>query len=90
MFGSNITGSSLSLSKVLSGISKALNIANQAIPIYKEIKPIAQNARKIMGVLKEFNSSSDSKPQKNIKENKSIEKKEVKMISTSSKPVFFQ
>lgn len=90
MFGSNITGSSLSLSKILSGISKALNIANQAIPIYKEIKPIAQNARKIMSVLKEFNSSSDSKPQKNIKENKSIEKKEVKMISTSSKPVFFQ
>ena len=46
MFGTNIARSSLSLTKVLSGISKGLGIVNQAIPIYKEIKPMMSNAKK--------------------------------------------
>ena len=35
MFG-NPYGTGLSFTKVLSGLSKTLNIANQVIPIYKE------------------------------------------------------
>ena len=47
MFGPNIAKSGLSLTKVLSGISKGLGLMNQAIPIYKEIKPMIGNAKKL-------------------------------------------
>ena len=54
MFGTNIARSSLSLTKVLSGISKGLGIVNQAIPIYKEIKPMMSNAKKVLEIAKEL------------------------------------
>lgn len=46
MFGTNVVKNSLSLSKILSSISKGLGIVNQAIPIYKEVKPMISNAKK--------------------------------------------
>ena len=49
----------LSLTKVLSGISKGLGIVNQALPIYKEIKPMVTNAKKIIDITKEFNKSNN-------------------------------
>ena len=59
MFG-NPYGTGLSFTKVLSGISKTLNVANQVIPIYKEAKPMINNAKTILGALKEFGKSSNS------------------------------
>lgn len=91
MYGTNITGG-LTFARVLGGISKALGIANQAIPIYKEIKPMVGNARKVLSVMKEFNNSTKSSIKKTI--NTDI-KKEVtnnvtpKVVSTTN-PVFFQ
>ena len=35
----------LTLPKVLGGIQKTLNIANQVIPLYAQIKPIIKNAQ---------------------------------------------
>mgnify|MGYP004570124121 FL=1 len=90
MFGTNIARGNLSFSKVLSGISKSLGIVNQAIPIYKEIKPMISNARKVIDIAKEFNKTN------NLKTIDVSEKKEVvkKNITTStinnSNPVFFQ
>lgn len=90
MFGTNIARGALSFSKVLSGISKGLGIVNQAIPIYKEIKPMISNARKVIDIAKEFNKTN------NLKNIDVSEKKEVvkKNITTStinnSNPVFFQ
>ena len=48
MFGTNVIGSGLTLTKVLGGISKGLSIANQVIPLYQQAKPMIQNARKVM------------------------------------------
>lgn len=53
--------SGLTFTKVLSGISKTLNIANQVIPIYKEAKPMINNAKTILSVLKGFNTSTPKK-----------------------------
>lgn len=90
MFGSNIAGTTLSLSKVLSGISKGLGIVNQAIPIYKEIKPMMSNARKVLEIAKEFNKGSNTKtidvtPKKEV--TKSVTSN---ILTNSSNPVFFQ
>ena len=72
-------------------MSKTLGVVNQVIPIYKEAKPIIQNARNTMNLIKEFTNSSV---------NKIIEKKEknvepLKQIinKTNNKynnPTFFQ
>lgn len=38
----------LSLIKIIGGISKTLNVANQIIPIYKQVKPIITNSSKYL------------------------------------------
>lgn len=88
MFGANSLKSTLSLGNVLSGISKGLNIVNQAIPIYKEVKPMIGNARKVMGILKEF--SKDSVKVSDVKTNKKEVTKITKSITSSTNPTFFQ
>lgn len=60
----------LSFTKIIGGISKTLQIANQIIPLYQKTKPIIQNARNVFGVLKEMNKG------------KTIEATEVKEIDT--------
>lgn len=80
----------LSLSKVLSGISKTLGIVNQAIPIYKEIKPMVSSARKVFEIAKEFNKTTSAKivditPKKEVTENVTSDK-----LVNNTNPVFFQ
>ena len=93
MYGPNIT-STLSLSRVLGGISRTLGIVNQAIPIYKEVKPMIGNARKIMGIVREFSKTniSDIKPSKKANNNIiDVEAKEkIDNVLHQSNPVFFQ
>lgn len=78
----------LTITRVLSGLSKTLNIVNQSIPIYKEIKPMIGNARKVMSVLKEFKTTPSIKdPKKAI----DIKEKEVtNNVLPSSNLTFFQ
>lgn len=60
MYGNNM-GSTLSLSKIIGGLSKTLNIVNQAIPLYNELRPILSNASGILSVFKEMNKPNPSK-----------------------------
>ncbi len=90
MFGTNIVKSSLSIGKILSGISKGLGIVNQAIPIYKEIKPMMSNAKKVLEIAKEFNKPSTTKimdvtPKKEVTTTVTPSN-----LTNSSNPVFFQ
>ena len=91
MFGTNIARNSLSLTKVLSGISKGLGIVNQAIPIYKEIKPMMSNAKKVLEIAKEFNKSSNTKTI-DVTTKKEVTKTVTPSVLTNSSPnpVFFQ
>ena len=99
MYGSNLGGitNNLSISKVIKGISKTLNIANQVIPLYQKVKPIINNASSILSVFKEFNSNDDknttSSSSNNIKTTPKVltntlpEKKE---LVANGLPTFFQ
>jgi len=95
MYGTNIIGSGLSLGKVLSGISRGLTLANQIIPIYQQAKPMINNARKVLAVMKELNTQTSSKntieAEAQIK-NTPPTKKVISSTSTpnTSNPVFFQ
>ena len=90
MFG-NPYGTGLNFTKVLSGISKTLNVANQVIPIYKEAKSIIINAKTILGALKDIGKSNNKTTSSNNSNNVSIKKEEapIKDISSSNAPRFF-
>lgn len=94
MFGNNIPTSGLTFSKVLSGISKTLNVANQVIPLYQQAKPMINNAKTIMSVLKGLtNKDTNTKPNitKTTNTNKieDVSNHNTATISNSS-PIFFQ
>ena len=91
MFGAVRSG--ITLSSVLGGISKGLGILNQAIPLYKEIKPMIESSRKVMSVLQELkvnntiNNPSNNKTTIDIEENTN---KKIVNYESQSAPVFFQ
>ena len=89
MFG-NPYGTALSFTKVLSGISKTLNVANQVIPIYKEAKPMINNAKTILGALKEFGKSNNSNYVARSTNQNTTKKDTVPTLRTvSNNPKFF-
>ena len=94
MFGAVRSG--ITLSSVLGGISKGLGILNQAIPLYKEIKPMIESSRKVMSVLQELKVNNNSNNINNPSNNKTtidIEENTNKKIvnyESQSAPVFFQ
>ena len=83
MYGNSLMSSSLSLGKIVSGLSKTLNIANQVIPIYKKAKPLISNFGSTMKLLKTFQNNTDTN-----KKEKIIEVKEIKQ-PISNTPKFF-
>lgn len=92
MFG-NIPTSGLTLGKVISGISKSLNVVNQLIPLYREVKPVIGNAKTILSTLKELgNTPKKSEPEKQIKKiDNLLQKKDdsFSQIISNNNPVFF-
>lgn len=89
MFNGISLSRGLSLTKIIGGISRTLQIANQIIPLYQKAKPAIQNARSVLNVLKEMNkSSTNSNTTKTvipatIEENVELTKK------TQASPTFF-
>ena len=61
MFGPRIGTSTFSFGKLLGGLSKTLGVVNQVIPIYKEAKPIIQNARTAFNLVKELGSTTTNR-----------------------------
>lgn len=45
----------LSILKIVNGLSRTLNIANQMIPLYKQVKPFISNSNKLLNGFKNFN-----------------------------------
>ena len=82
MFGNEVK-SGLTMTKVIGGLTKTLNIANQAIPLYKEAKPMINNARNIYSVLKSFANN------KNNSFNNNINNKKITYEKKSNNPTFF-
>ena len=90
MFG-NPYGSGLSFTKVLSGISKTLNVANQVIPIYREAKPMINNAKTIFSALKEIGKSNPNTTSTNTNNEtkEEIKKDTTPKVVSSNAPKFF-
>ena len=64
-----------SFTNILNGASKTLNVLNQALPVYKEIKPIVSNAKTLFNAYRSINNTSNT----NV----------VKSNNTNNSPNFF-
>ena len=84
MFGPNIpglttaAGRGLSFGKILGGISKTLGVVNQIIPIYKEAKPMINNAKTALSIVKEFGNSTTNRIMTNKEKNLQPLKQKIK------------
>ena len=61
-----------SLSGILNGTQKTLNVVNQVIPVIKQVKPVINNAKTMFRVMNEFKKSDNDVRQDNINTNKTI------------------
>lgn len=78
----------VSLTNILNGTSKTLNVVNQAIPLVNQVKPMINNAKTMFQVLKEFNRSDTKKEDTKIEKKEEI-KEEKEIINNSNNPTFF-
>lgn len=76
-----------SFSRFLGGAYKTLTIANQIIPLYKQVSPVIKNARSVFSTISELNKSNKSVIKKNKVNNSDVlsQKKELSL----NNPVFF-
>lgn len=82
LLGRLFGNSGITLGSILNGTQRALNFANQAIPLVKQVKPVIGNAKTMFKVMNEFkrvetpkvaNNNSNNNVQSNtVNENTSI------------------
>ena len=53
---SNVIGTGLTLTKVISGLSKTVNIVKEVIPIYENVKPMLGKTKKIFKYVQNGNN----------------------------------
>lgn len=64
LFSRLFGGSGITLSSILNGTQRALNFANQAIPLVKQVKPMVGNAKTMFKVMNEFKKVESPKKAK--------------------------
>lgn len=64
----------LNISSILSNAQKTLNVVNQAIPLYYQVKPMFNNLKTIGKIGKEFRNISNNKNNSTVNENYSLNK----------------
>lgn len=100
LFGRLFGRSGVTLGGILNGTQRALNFANQAIPLVKQVKPMLGNAKTMFKVMNEFKrvekpktSAINNKIATNIKETNTVEdtnkNTENNYINTNDGPTFF-
>lgn len=70
-----------SLTKIIGGLSKTLNVVNQLIPLYNQVKPYLGKASKLMNNINNFSLSQTNTPKTN-----QVEKNQI----PNNLPTFFQ
>ena len=61
LFSRLFKGSNISFSKILDGTQKVLGVANQEIPLVKQVGPVINNAKTMFRIMSEFKKSDKPK-----------------------------
>ena len=67
LFSRLLGGNGVTLGSIINGTQRALNFANQAIPLVKQVRPMIGNAKTMFKVMNEFKRVE--KPKQNINNN---------------------
>ena len=78
-------GRNITFSGILNGTQKVLNVANQAIPLVKQVKPVVGNVKTMFRVMSEFKKNDNS----NVKNNSHVEKINNYQSINNEGPTFF-
>lgn len=103
IFSKLLGSKSISLGGILNGTQRALNFANQAIPLVKQVKPMIGNAKTMFKVMNEFkrtekprksvNTNTTTNINSNINNKSTVEKENIinenNTFSTEEGPTFF-
>lgn len=84
LFSSLFGASKVNWSSLLNNTQKTLNVINQAIPVYYQIKPICSNAKTMLRMISAL--KDDDKKNNQTSTNEAIKKQEK---NTETGPVFF-
>lgn len=77
-------------SELLEGTKKTLDVVNQAIPIYYQVKPIISNAKTLFKVANVINNNTTEVIAENEEKNQSEIKEEVSTTSSkNNSPIFY-
>jgi len=76
---------------LLNNTQKTLNVINQAIPVYYQMKPIYNNARTMFKLIGSFNDKSFNKQNNNSNNTQNINRDNINETkkNISNKPIFF-
>lgn len=85
---SNVISSGITLAKVLSGLSKTINIAKEVITLYESVKPMIGSAKNLPKILNSLNRGS--KVSESTKEVNSSTIKTTIESSLINNPTFFK
>lgn len=91
---SKLGGNKMTLSGIINGAQKTIGTVNQIVPLYNQVKPMFQNSKVILNVLKDFrgkNLNTRKRLNKTIQQpNKpidvKIQKEDKKTISPQNEP----
>lgn len=95
---SNLFKNGINWSSILSGTQKTLNIANQAIPLIKQVSPVMKNAKTMFRIMNEFkkvdtplDNQEKVSNNSNTETNESVEKSETRTYESKNNngPTFF-
>lgn len=93
LLGRLFGGGGIKWGSLLSGTQKVLGVANQAIPVIRQISPVMKNAKTMFKVMNEF-KKVDTPTETTTTNDDSIDKENTKMEShttsqTTGGPTFF-
>ena len=69
LFSRLFGGSGITLGGILNGTQRALNFANQAIPLVKQVRPMIGNAKTMFKVMNEFKTNNSKNSSSNMSSN---------------------
>ncbi len=84
IFSGLFSNTKFNWSNILNNTQKTLNVINQAIPVYYQIKPICTNAKTMLRMVNALKDNDNTNNNNNIQSNNTANKK-----NTSEGPVFF-
>ena len=90
MYSGTSLGGGLNLAKIIGGLSKTLQIANQVIPLYQKAKPMISNARSLFGIVKEMGKNTQKEKQiASTSNKKTVETSNQQKKERTPSPTFF-